>query len=108
MLKHHADAEPAGGARIGDAHRRAVEQDLPVVRRQDAVDHLDEGRLAGAVLAEEGVDFAGPDAEMDVVVGAHAGKRLADADELQSRRSFSLHLAMPLHPSLCPDLARFP
>ncbi len=45
MLKNHADAESASGARIGDAHRRAVEQDLAFVGRDDAVDHLDEGRF---------------------------------------------------------------
>ena len=71
---------------------RAVEEDLALVGREDAVDHLDEGRLAGAVLAEQRVDLAGLDAEIDVVVGAHAGKRLADADELQAQGSFDFHL----------------
>src|SRR5208337_2828532 len=86
-------------------HGRAVEQDLPLVRRDDAVDHLDESRFAGAVLAEQGVGFTGPDAEMDIVVGAHAGERLADADKLQSQGSFSLHLDMPSLPSLHPPPA---
>ena len=72
--------------------RRAVEEDLALVGREDAVDHLDQGRLAGAVLAEQRVDLAGLDVEVDVVVGAHAGKGLADADELQPRGRFSLHL----------------
>ena len=92
MLEHHADAEPARGARIGDAHRRAVEEDLPLVGREDAVDHLDEGRFAGAVFAEQRMDFAGLDGQVDIVVGAHAGKRLADADELQPQGSFGIHL----------------
>ena len=43
VLEHHADAEAARGARIGDADRRAVEDDLALVGREDAVDHLDQG-----------------------------------------------------------------
>ena len=62
VLEHHADAEASRGARIGDARRRAVENDLTLVGREDAVDHLDEGRLAGAVLAEQGVNLPRPDA----------------------------------------------
>ena len=104
MLEHHADAEPPGGAGIGDARRRSVENDLPLVGGENAVDHLDESRLAGAVLAEKGVDLAGPDAETDVVVGAHARKRLRDADEPQPRGSFDIHL--DYHPAQSPRVAR--
>ena len=37
------------------------------------------GGLAGAVLAHEGVDFAGEEAEADFAEGADAGERFADA-----------------------------
>ena len=40
----------------------AVQADLALVGLQDAVDHLDQRRLARAVLAEQRVDFAGPHA----------------------------------------------
>ena len=103
MLEDHADAEPAGGARIGDAGRRAVEDDLSLVRREDAIDHLDERRFARAVLAEKRVDFAGPDAQVDIVVGAYARERLADADELQSQGSIGFHLDIPSIPWLPPE-----
>ena len=92
VLEHHADAEPASRARIGDADGRAVEDDLALVGREDAVDHLDQRRLSGAVLAEQRVDLAGLDAQVDVVVRAHAGKGLADADELEPRGSLDVHV----------------
>ena len=57
---------------FGMLHRRAVEADLALVGVQDAVDHLDQRRLAGAVLAEQRVDLAGRHPEADVVVGEHA------------------------------------
>ena len=76
------------GMRTGAPSKRIC----ALVGREDAVDHLDEGRLAGAVLAEQRVDLAGLDRQVDVVVGADARKRLADADELQPRGSISLHL----------------
>ena len=92
MLEHHADAQPPRRARIGDADGRAVEDDLPLVGREDAVDHLDQRRFSGAVLAEQRMDFAGLDAQVNVVVGAHARKGLADADKFEPRRSFDVHL----------------
>ena len=92
VLEHHADAEAARGARIGDSRGRAVENDLPLVGREDAVDHLDEGRFAGAVFPEQGVNLARLDAQVDVVVRAHAGKGFADADEPQPQGSFDIHL----------------
>ena len=70
----------------------AFPDDLARVRGEHAVDHLDERRLAGAVLAQKRVNFAGPHGEIDEIVGANAGERLADADKLQSCGSFLFHL----------------
>ena len=92
MLEHHADAEPASRARIGDADGRAVEDDLALVGREDAVDHLDERRFSRAVLAEQSVNLAGLDAQIDVVIRPDARKGLADAGELQAQGSFDVHL----------------
>src|SRR5262249_30459346 len=48
--------------------RRLVEQaGLPFGARGDAEQHLDQRRLAGAVLAEQPVDLAGFDAERDAL-----------------------------------------
>ncbi len=45
----------------------------------DAAEHLHQRRLAGAVLAHEGVDLAGLHGEVDVAQRLHACKALADA-----------------------------
>ena len=69
---------------FGDVHRHAVEDDLAGVGVEHAVDHLDQRRLAGAVLAEQRVDLAGPHPEAHVVVRQHPGERLGDAAQLQA------------------------
>ena len=85
MLEHHADAEPARRGGVGDRDRLALPADLAGGRLQRAVEDLDQRRLAGAVLAEERVDLAGLDGEVDVVVGAERGEVLGDADRLERR-----------------------
>ena len=97
MLEHHADAE-ACARRAGLEMRTGDPSNMisPLVGREDAVDHLDQGRLARAVLAEQRMDLAGLDGQTDVVVGPHAGKGLADADKLEPQGRFSLHLVTPL------------
>ena len=99
VLEHHADAEAPRGAGIRDPDGRAVEDDLSLVGREDAVDHLDESRFSRAVLAEQGVDLARLDAEIDVVIGADAGKRLAHADELEPQGRFDIHRDRTSFPS---------
>ena len=83
VLEHHADAEPPRGGRIGDGDRLALPADLAGGRLQRAVDDLHQRRLAGAVLAEQRVDLAGRDGEIDVVVGAQRAEILDDAQRLQ-------------------------
>ena len=41
--------------------------------------HLDEGRLAGAVLAEQRVDFAGVDVEVEAIERQGSGEAFGDA-----------------------------
>jgi hypothetical protein len=60
-------ARAAGGR--GDLHRLAVPADLALVGPDRAVDDLHQRRLAGAVLAEDGVDLAGRDLQAHPVVG---------------------------------------
>src|SRR5690606_11947081 len=79
VLEHHADAEAARLGGTADMHRRAGPADLARIRLQHAVDDLDQGALAGAVLAEQGMDLARADGEIDTVVRKAAGKGLGDA-----------------------------
>ena len=47
-------------------------------------------RLAGAILAEQGMNLAGGDFQMHAFQRFHAGKLLGDASHLQDRRGRSL------------------
>ena len=57
--------------------------DLALVGRGQPVQDVHQGRLAGAVLAEQRVDLAGPDVEVDPVVCDDARIALRDAAHLQ-------------------------
>ena len=87
VLVDHADAAPDGVIRAVDLDGLAVEQDLALVRHGQAVEDVHERRLAGAVLAEQRVDLAGPHVERDAVVGDDAGIALRDPAHLEQRRS---------------------
>ena len=58
VLVHHADAFVERVARRVEVHRLAVEEDLALVRPVEAREDVGEGRLAGAVLAEQRVHLA--------------------------------------------------
>ena len=82
MLVDHADAARYRVRRTGDLHQLAVQQDLTFVRLGQTVQHVHQGRLARAVLAEEGVDLAPPHVQIDVVVGDDAGIQLRHSPHL--------------------------
>ena len=69
MLVHHADAGRDGVAGAVERDRLAVDQDLALVGLVAARRACSSGSLAGAVLAEQGVDLARLDGQVDVVVG---------------------------------------
>ena len=54
MLVHHADAGGHGVAGAGEVLHLVVEEDLALVGLVQAVEHVHERRLAGAVLTEQG------------------------------------------------------
>ena len=58
LLVDGSDAEALRILRGGDADRRAVDEDLAAVLALDAGHDLDQGRLAGAILAQQRVDLA--------------------------------------------------
>ena len=80
----------------------AVEEDLALVGYGKAVQDVHEGGLAGAVLAEQRVDLARTDLEVDSVVGQDARIPLRDAAHLQRRRRDVLRAGHP-----CPPLIVF-
>ena len=58
LLEDADDAGGVGGGGVGEAHLAAFERHAAFVRLHDARHDLDQRRLAGAVLAEDGVDAA--------------------------------------------------
>jgi hypothetical protein len=69
VLEHHADTGRAGDGWRVDLLRLAVDPQLSCYWAVDAVDQLHQRALAGAVLAEHGMDLAGSDVEVDGVIG---------------------------------------
>ncbi len=83
---HHADAVADRLARGADAHRLAVDADFAGVGFVEAVEDRHQRRLAGAVLADDAVDDAALDDEVDVLVGVNRAEALVDADQLDGGR----------------------
>ena len=80
----------AASAVLAKLHRLAVEQDLALRRLLDAGDDLHQRRFAGAVLADQHVDGAGPHFEVDVLDRHRAGIDLGDAATAGCRRCSAL------------------
>ncbi len=89
VLMHHADAgahRVAGALEVLDD---VVQEDDAVVCAVQPVQNVHQGRLAGAVLAEEAVDLPGFHHEIDVVVRDEGAEPLGDPAE------FELHAPDP-------------
>ncbi len=82
VLVDHADADGDGIVRRVDDHRLAADADLAAVGLVEAVEDRHQRRLAGAVLADDAVDGAALDFQMDVAVGMDRAETLVDADKL--------------------------
>jgi hypothetical protein len=64
----------------------AVEAHDARVAREHAGDQLDQGGFAGAILAEQRMDFAGTERKVDALQCAQRAKTLGDSANLQQRR----------------------
>ena len=71
---------PSLRAKFGLANldRLASPADLAGIGLQHAIDDLDQRALAGAVLAEKGMDLTRHDLQIDAIVGEAAGEALDD------------------------------
>ena len=85
MLVDHADAQVGGGLRIVDHRLAAGEGDRAVVGLDEPDQDLHQRRLAGAVLAEDPVDPAGVQLQVDVFAGDDLSVVLGDRREVDSR-----------------------
>jgi ABC-type sugar transport system ATPase subunit len=85
LLVDGADAQLLGVHGVAHRHGFAVKFDGPAVGLVDAGQHLDQRRLAGAVLAEQGMDFALAHREVDTVKSFQAEKALADFGRVEQQ-----------------------
>ena len=67
----------------------AAEHDASGIRREHAVDQIEQRRLAGAVRPDQAENFALAHDETQVVHGLQAAEALADVIELEERRHSS-------------------
>ena len=90
LLVDRRDAGPLGVGGAAEDPRLAGDGDRAAVDRVDAGERLDEGGLAGAVLAHERVDLAGAEEEVDAVEREDAGEADGDAAHLDDRGDFGV------------------
>src|SRR5207245_4476912 len=87
VLVHHADARRQRALWALDHRRLTANEDLAAVRLVVAVEDAHQGRLAGAVLADDAVDRASSHDERDVPLRMDVAKPLVDPSQLDRRRS---------------------
>ena len=82
LLVDRADAGGLRGGRRGELVLLAADEDRAGVDAVDAREGLDQRRLAGAVLAHEGVDLAGEETQGDLAEGPHGAEGDGDVAHL--------------------------
>ena len=85
VLVHDLDAEMGGIPRRVQVAVLAVDEDFALVVGLDTGETLDQGRLSGAVVADEGSDLAGVDLQVHALEDADRAERLLHADQLDDR-----------------------
>src|SRR5205823_3660448 len=83
ILVHGLDPGPARVERRLEVHLLAVEAELALVRLQRAREHLDQRRLAGAVVADHGQHLARVEVEVGTRERRHVAEALDDRSGLQ-------------------------
>ena len=86
MLMHHADAHLNGFLGAVDIHRLAVDTDLAGSGAVQAVQDVHERTLSRTVFAQDRVNFAFVDGQVDAVIGGEIAEFLHDATHLNDRR----------------------
>jgi hypothetical protein len=84
VLVHHPDPVLDRGLGRAQVRRLAVDPDLALVGPVEPVEDVHQRRLAGPVLAEEGVHLALAQVEIDAVVRDDSGEALRDPAKLEN------------------------
>src|SRR5258706_15484746 len=85
-----------------------VDADLAGIGAVEAAEDLAERALAGTVLAEQGMDLARPDLEIDSIIGEDGAESLDDAARRDQRRRSAARHARPVPAPRRPVPARRP
>ena len=88
-----ARGHPSG---CGNEPRLPSTTHLAAGRVLDPGQHLDDGRLAGAVLAEKADDLAGTEREREVLDRGHAEEALGDVAQFDDRRAPVMRYSRPI------------
>ena len=96
VLVHHAYVQRRGVVGVLYPDLLAVLLDYALLRLVEAEEHAHERALARAVLAEQGVDFAPPELQGNVVVGYDARELLGDVEHLYDVFRLCSHRTAPL------------
>ena len=83
----------------GERDRLAVPEDLAAAARMDAGQQLDQGRFAGAVFADDGVDFALLEGEVDGLQRMGGAEALVELAQLEDRASGAPDAPLPAEPT---------
>ena len=92
LLENHGDAGVKTGARRGRDQRLAAHQDRALIGPMNAEQHFHQGRFAGAVLPEQGMDLASVDLEIDIA------QHCVGAEPLDDAASASTESWLPMFP----------
>ncbi len=84
VLMHHADAMADGFARGTDSDRLAIDADFTSVGFIEAVQNRHQRRFASPIFADNPMDDAAFDDQVDVIVGVNGAEAFIDADEFDS------------------------
>ena len=90
MLVHHADTGLDGVTRRTKVNNLAVHCDGSRVGPMQPVEGFHQGGLAGAVLADNGVNRATLNTHRDIAVGDYTREALTDVAQFHRRRICSL------------------
>src|SRR5262249_52450564 len=95
FLIDDGDAVGFGVAWMGEADQLAAGEEFPVVVCNGAAEDSHEGRLAGAVFAAGGVDFARQGVDRDVPKGLHAVELFGNVFGGEARSGHQVHASKP-------------
>ena len=87
MLVDHAEPERVRVLGVGDRLLAAADQDVALGRAVIAHDAFHQRALAGAVLAEQRMERAGPDLEFDIVEREEVAEPHGHGDGVDAERA---------------------